>query len=622
MAESLLQDKRLLAKLSRELDLYPVRAVIVRDGKFGRSIRKFSEPDDSVKTEIIQAFDETAAIDYIVESGISSTIADATALGKRLMKMKFIEMVSPGFEFFGDATVRGKRCSWTFSTSIPVLQKEALWQDASEEERSKLIERLKMSSHGKWDDAWLDNVSPRFLPQIDLKTVYDVVIIGSDLGGLTCLEDCSSRGLRCLLVEPRMLGGRFLYQDSIPRKCLIESARKVRLGHPMTFEQALEEMRKTRFELSERFSASRLCCKADIIIGKSLKFTGNNEIEIEGNKVAFVKAVIALESVETVSKDIRGLDQIRYMSKSRLGNLDSVPERIAIIGAGPAGCEIAQILAAFGSKVFLFTKKSSILSAVSRDLSSLLAKGLEKENVSVFNRSSDLYLENQGDLTAVSFLREGLKMEKIVDSVMICGGQRPDFRKIGILPNEPVNDYLETSNPNIMIIGSASSTLTTPHISEAMGRLVAHNISLKFPWNYLEKRKFSSVIIPWVIHSIPTLAIVGAPLRQLEDEDVRIFDYDLNDNDGARIASSRNGQIRIICDPKSLKILRCEIMADDADSFICPLSMAMQYGISLDQLRDLDHPYPHPLHSLQEIALTLPNPHLINPLIEIDSPLD
>jgi hypothetical protein len=194
---------------------------------------------------------------------------------------------------------------------------------------------------------------------------YNLVVLGAGTAGLISAIGAAGLGARVALVERGFLGGDCLNVGCVPSKALIRASRAaaevrdagdygvdVPAGARVNFPAAMERMRRLRAALSPNDSAARYrSLGVDVFFGQA-RFTGSDTVEVGGRALRFRRAVIAT-GARAARPEIPGLAEAGYLTNETIFTLTELPPRLAIIGAGPVGCELAQAFARFGARVTL-----------------------------------------------------------------------------------------------------------------------------------------------------------------------------------------------------------------------------------------------------------------------------
>ena len=224
---------------------------------------------------------------------------------------------------------------------------------------------------------------------------YNLVVVGAGTAGLVAAAGAAGLGAKVALVERHLLGGDCLNVGCVPSKALIRSARAAadvrdakRFGVEVTgevrvdFPAVMERMRSLRADISPNDSAARFKdLGVDVFLGTG-RFTGPHRLEVDGTELRFARAVVAT-GARAALPPIPGLADAGVLTNETLFSLTELPGRLAVIGAGPIGCEMAQTFARFGSEVTLIEAGPRIMGREHADASRVVAAALERDGVRI-----------------------------------------------------------------------------------------------------------------------------------------------------------------------------------------------------------------------------------------------
>src|SRR5260221_1195893 len=200
----------------------------------------------------------------------------------------------------------------------------------------------------------LSNVHPLDWQNPTPASRYNLVVIGAGTAGLVTAAGAAGLGAKVALVEKSLLGGDCLNVGCVPSKAVIRSGRAVfdakeaspfgvRVGKPVEigFQAVMDGMRKLRADVSPHDSAQRFAkLGVDVFLGEA-GFAGPDTVEVGGQTLRFKRAVIAT-GARAVEPPIPGLAEAGYLTNETLFNLTQCPARLAVIGGGPLGWDVAQ----------------------------------------------------------------------------------------------------------------------------------------------------------------------------------------------------------------------------------------------------------------------------------------
>src|SRR6266581_2245938 len=231
-----------------------------------------------------------------------------------------------------------------------------------------------MPPQSEADQTLLQNVHPADWVNPTPADCYNLVVIGAGTAGLVAAAGAAALGAKVALIEHHLLGGDCLNYGCVPSKGLIRAARAIRDAQTagefgviggerlsIDFTTAMERMRQVRSEISPHDSARRFREElgVDLFFGSG-SFSGPDSIKVEGKLLRFRKAAICT-GARAAAPAIPGIAETCYLTNETVFSLTELPRRLAVIGGGPIGCELAQAFCRLGSTVTLFHKNDHIL---------------------------------------------------------------------------------------------------------------------------------------------------------------------------------------------------------------------------------------------------------------------
>src|SRR6266852_4304943 len=219
---------------------------------------------------------------------------------------------------------------------------------------------------------------------------YNLVVLGAGTAGLVAAAGAAALGAKVALIERELMGGDCLNVGCVPSKAIIRAARvaaqvrdagefgvRVPEGVRVDFPTVMERMRRLRASLSPNDSARRFReLGVDVYLGQG-RFAGPDAVEVSGKVLRFKKAVLAT-GARAHRPAIPGLAEAGFLTNETVFSLTELPSRLAVIGAGPIGCELAQAFARFGARVTLIGNHAQILPREDADAATLLAEHLRR----------------------------------------------------------------------------------------------------------------------------------------------------------------------------------------------------------------------------------------------------
>ncbi len=454
---------------------------------------------------------------------------------------------------------------------------------------------------------------------------YDLVVIGGGTAGLVVAGGAAGLGigLKVALIESHLLGGDCLNFGCVPSKTLLRSGRAVadvresatfgvelNQAIEINFSAVMERLRRVRATISHHDSAQRFSKEfgVDVFLGKG-QFTGNQTISVDGVPLRFKKAVIATGARAT-QPQIPGLSEIGFLTNETVFSLTERPQRLAVIGGGPVGCELAQAFNDLGSHVMLLHKNAHLLDREDPDAAEILQQGLLNEGIRLL-LGCQLERVEKTDGSKVLHVRSHGNLEfVIVDEILLAAGRSPNVESlnlssVGVESDRrgiKVNDYLQTSNPSIYAAGDVCMDWKFTHAADAAARIVIKN-ALFTPFG-LGRSKLSQLVMPWTTYTHPEIAHVGLSEQEAEAQGITVetIMIPFDDVDRAIADGEEVGFLKIHHRRGSDQILGATIVAKHAGEMISELTLAIVHKIGLNKLAEVIHPYPTQAEAIKKAA--------------------
>jgi pyruvate/2-oxoglutarate dehydrogenase complex dihydrolipoamide dehydrogenase (E3) component len=369
----------------------------------------------------------------------------------------------------------------------------------------------------------------------------------------------------------------------------------------------MERMRRVRAEISPHDSAQRFKeeFNVDVFLGEA-RFNSADTVEVGGKILRFKKAVIATGAKAT-APDIEGLKDAGYLTNETVFSLTERPQRMAIIGAGPLGCEFAQTFQRLGSQVVLIHKNGHILDKEDADAAEIVQQAFIREGVQLILNSKVKRVQRTSVGKVIYYESDGKEDSVTVDEILIGVGRSPNVKKLNleavgvqydIKKGVIVNDKLQTSNPRIYAAGDVCMDWKFTHAADAAARIVIQN-SLFFG-----RKKLSSLTMPWVTYTDPEVAHVGMYEKDAQKKGIEVdtFFVPLSEVDRAVADGETAGFAKVFVNKGTDKILGATIVARNAGDMISEVTLAIVGNLGLKTLGSVIHPYPTQAEVIRKAA--------------------
>ncbi len=459
---------------------------------------------------------------------------------------------------------------------------------------------------------------------------YNLVVIGAGTAGLVTAAGAAGLGAKVALIERHLMGGDCLNVGCVPSKALIRAARAcaevrgatrfgVRISGEVTvdFGAVMERMRRLRAGISHHDSARRFTeLGVDVYIGAG-SFSGPDTIEVGGRTLRFSKACIAT-GARAAAPPIPGLEVAGYLTNETVFSLTELPRRLAVIGAGPIGCELAQAFRRFGSEVTLLESMRGVLRREDRDAAQRIERALLRVGVQL-NCSATIAAVRRDGEEKVLILEGEAGGELRVDEILVGAGRAPNVEGLNLevagvrydRTGIEVDERLRTSQPRIYAAGDICFPYKFTHTADSLARIVIQNAL------FGGRAKTSALTIPWCTYTDPEIAHVGLYEHDAEKQGIAVdtFTVELSTVDRALLDGEEEGFVKVHVRKGTDRIVGATVVSRHAGDMISELTLAMVSGTGLGRIAKTIHPYPTQAEAIRKIADTYSRTRL-TPLVK------
>lgn len=435
---------------------------------------------------------------------------------------------------------------------------------------------------------------------------YDLIVIGSGGGGSVAAHMSASLGKRVAIIEEAEIGGECPNWGCVPIKALLHAAniydaakngqqfgvRGSTLSYNYPSIKAWKDLavhRTGTWQGKRAFEADGIT----VVMGRA-HFISPHEITVNRHHLSAENFLVATGTHNFIPP-IDGLEKVGYLTFREAVNLTRPPKSIAIVGAGSIGCEFAELFSIFGTKVHLIDITPRILMKEDEEVSEVIREQFTtRRGMNILMNTKVMWVEKEGLARRVHY-QQGREMQSIkVDEILIASGKlanvdiglenaNVDYTPKNILTNE----YMQTSAKNIYAAGDVAGPYQYVHTAIYQGRVAAHNM-----W-HKQKIDIDYRAVPRCVYVNPEIASVGMS----EDECIkRDLSYKkalapISIIGRANTTNSDTGFVKIIAEPDGT-ILGASVVAPHAGEIIHELTLAIQYGITAQEVANTLHAFP------------------------------
>jgi dihydrolipoamide dehydrogenase len=444
---------------------------------------------------------------------------------------------------------------------------------------------------------------------------FDLVVIGGGPGGYVAALRAAQLGAKTAIVEKDRLGGTCLVRGCIPTKALLQSAELYTLaksGAPfgvttdkLGFDWPAAQKRKSGV-VDQLVKGVEGLLKAGgvTVVRGSASLAGKGAVDVSGDRIEAKDIVIATGSA-VARIPLKGAELT--IDSDQILELKDVPRRLAVIGGGVVGMEFAAMFAALGSKVSVFEMLPQVLPMVDADLVAVYIKHLSGMGGEVHtNAKVEEVAKNKGALQ-VRFSSGGEGGSFDADQVLLAVGRVPytqglEAEKAGVKLERGrvvVDEHLHTTADGVWAIGDVIGGIMLAHVASYEGVCAVENIVGN------KNRIPDYHAAPNCIYTEPEIAHVGLGEKDAKDQgfDVKIGRFPFAAAGRALTLGQTEGFVKVIADASSGKLLGAHIIGPRATDLIAEATLAIQNGLTLEQIDLTIHAHPTLPESLMEAAL-------------------
>ena len=467
---------------------------------------------------------------------------------------------------------------------------------------------------------------------------FDVVVLGGGASGELVATEVAKAGRSAALVEAGLVGGQSPYLACIPSKSLLQSARR---GE--TWEHAVARRDEVTGHLDDTLAAARLAEAGVTLMRGTGRITKPGTVEVEliaaargagpargaatargsgpGRRggqandatqadgdgpasISYGDLVIATGS-EPVAPPVEGLTDVPVWTSAEALTCPDLPRRLVVLGAGPVGCELAQIYAAFGSQVTLVEAEDQVLPDEAAFTGEILAEALRRTGADVCLGSAVVKAETM-DTGLALILANGTRIE--ADRVLLATGRRPRLTGLGldslgipgspaeVLPVDetcrvtpgPAGDSGASGSGRVWAAGDVTGIAPYTHTARYQARIVAANI--------LGGHRLADYrAIPRAVYTSPSVYSVGISPGHAAaaGAELRTVGFDLAETARAAVDDADGGRVELYADARGGGILvGAAAIGPHAEDWMGELTLAIRAGIPLAVLADVVHAFP------------------------------
>jgi len=453
---------------------------------------------------------------------------------------------------------------------------------------------------------------------------YQLCVIGAGTGGYVAAIKAAQLGAKVILIEKDNLGGVCMNKGCIPTKTLLKSAEKWQdlqkleefgifvEGMAYDWQKVMERKNNVVYQMRKGLEQLIKLNKIELVVGKAT-FVDKNTVHLvtdnpDDERDIVAKKIIIATGSEPSRPPIPGADLLGVITSDEVLKLDEIPGSMIIIGAGAVGVEFAGIYAGFGCMTTVVEMAPTILPLCDVDMQKRMGLVLRKQHIAIKTGATVKSITRGVEGLAVTIESKGKEEVLEAEKVLLAAGRRPIFvaeelDRIGVSHTKKgitVNEKMETSIPGIYAVGDVTGMSMFAHSASHQGLIAAVNA-------FEGEAVMHYEAIPSCIFTQPEIAQVGMTEQECKEtgRQVVISKFNFMANGKAVSMGETEGLVKLIADEKTHKIVGCHIMGAHASDLIMEGLIAIQQGLTAENLADCIHPHPTLSEAVGEAAMGL-----------------
>jgi mercuric reductase len=440
------------------------------------------------------------------------------------------------------------------------------------------------------------------------------MIIGGGSAAFAAAIKGAELGAKVAIVEATTIGG-------VPSKTLIKAAELCyRSAYPkfegLTACPPPSDWQRVVEQKDELVAALRHGKYVDVmkvypnitLIQGRAKLAGRRTVHVNGRAYTPGKILLATGSLPW-APPIPGLAEAGYLDSTEALSLPELPNSLLVIGAGAIGLELGQLFARFGVRVMILEAGPHVAGGEEPEIGKALTEYLAGERIRVCTNVKITRVELAGEEYRVHAEIDGKPEICVAEQLLVTTGRRPNTADLGLTeagvqigPRGEilVNEHLETANPDIYAAGDCIGDPMYVYVAAYAGGLAAENALTG------AGRIYDLSALPHVIFTDPQVASVGLTeaAARVRDKRVKTSVLHLKDVPRALAARDTRGLIKLVAEEETGKLLGAHVLADDAGEVVQAATLAVKFGLPVQDLVETFHPYLTMVEGLKLAALT------------------
>lgn len=451
---------------------------------------------------------------------------------------------------------------------------------------------------------------------------FDLIVVGTGGGGMAAVIKAAELGYRVAIIEGGTIGGTCVNIGCVPSKTLIRAAESFyRAGHnPFEGVQTRAEgldWQAIVQQKDELVAGLRQDKYVDVLAAYAENVTlirgwgrllPDGKVAV-GDRVLSVNKVVIATGARPKILPLEGIDEVDVLNSTTAMELAQLPASLLVIGGRAIALELGQTFARFGVRVTILQRSPRLIPDHEPEISESLADILRDEGLVVHTGVIPLAIRVQNGQKIVTAEVNGARREFQAEQVLMAVGRTPNIQDVGLEAAGveldargfiKVNEGMQTSAAHIYAVGDVTTLPKFVYVAAAAGGVAAENALTG------TDRTLDLSSIPDVIFTDPAVASAGLTEAQAVEQGYAVKTSTLPMKYVPRALTARDtrGLVKLVADSATDKLLGAHILAPEAGDMIQTATLALKFGLTVQDLRDTLFPYLTNVEAIKLAALS------------------
>jgi pyruvate/2-oxoglutarate dehydrogenase complex dihydrolipoamide dehydrogenase (E3) component len=430
-------------------------------------------------------------------------------------------------------------------------------------------------------------------------------VIGAGAGGLSVAAAAAQLGVSVALVEKHRMGGDCLNYGCVPSKALLAAARRAHLMRSAAQfgirpvvpaidpEAVYGHVQNTIAAIAPNDSAERMAGMGIQVLRGTGHFITRDTLLVGEQRIKARRFVVATGSTPLVPA-IPGLDKVPYFTSETIFDNREKLDHLIVIGAGPAGLELAQAHLRLGSRVTVI-EAARALRRDDPEMSELVLRRLAAEGLDIREGAAIERIEGGTRLVEVHLSGGGSPTVVQGTHLLVTAGRKPNIAGLNLeaagikydARGIKVNAGLKTSNGRVLAVGDVIGGPQLTHVANYHASIVIRRALFRVP------ARVDDSIIPWVTFTDPEIAHVGLTEEAASRRHgrLRVYRWPYHENDRAHTERATGGLVKVVTDRRD-RVRGASVVGEQAGELIQMWSLAISRGLDIKAMTQWISPYP------------------------------